>query len=229
MLIAIPRLLSAEDVAHCRQVLETGDWVDGKATAAGEATQVKHNLQAPESAPAARALGELILSRLGRNPNFVSAALPAKVYPPVFNRYDVGMTYGAHIDSAIRFGDGAGGGARYRTDLSCTVFLSDAADYDGGELVIEAPQGPQPVKLNAGDLVLYPASSVHQVLPVTRGARWASVFWVQSMVRDQAQRTLLYELDQTISAARSELGGESRTVVGLTGTYHNLMRMWAEV
>jgi PKHD-type hydroxylase len=229
MLIAIPRLLTAEDLAHCRQVLQASDWVDGKVTAGGDTGRAKQNLQVPEAAPQARALGDLVRTRLGANPNFVSAALPAKVYPPLFSRYDVGMTYGAHIDSAIRFGDGSGGGARYRTDLACTLFLSETADYDGGELVIDAPQGPHAVKLNAGDLVLYPASSVHRVQPVTRGQRWAGVFWVQSMVRDQSQRTLLYELDLAISAARSELGEDSRTVIGLTGTYHNLMRMWAEV
>ncbi len=229
MLIAIPRLLTPEDVAHCRQVLEASDWVDGKVTAGAGSAKAKHNLQVPETAPQAKALGELILTRLGRNPAFLSAALPAKVYPPLFNRYEAGMSFGAHIDNAIRFGDGAGGGARYRTDLSCTLFLSDAADYDGGELVVEAAHGPQAAKLSAGDLLLYSATSVHRVQPITRGARWASVFWVQSMVRDDGQRTLLYELDQAVIAARTDLGDEHRAVIGLTGTYHNLMRMWAEV
>lgn len=229
MLIAIPRLLSPEDVAHCRQVLEASEWVDGKVTAGAQSAKAKHNLQVPEAAPQAKALGELILNRLGRNPAFLSAALPARVYPPMFNRYEVGMTFGPHIDNAIRFGAGAGGGTRYRTDLSCTLFLSDAADYDGGELVIEAPHGPQAVKLAAGDMLLYPASSVHRVQPVTRGARWASFFWVQSMVRDDGQRKLLYELDQAIIAAKADLGDEHRAAIGLTGTYHNLMRMWAEV
>jgi PKHD-type hydroxylase len=229
MLIAIPRLLTPEDVAHCRQVLEASDWVDGKVTAGPQSAKAKHNLQVPETAPQAKQLGELILTRLGRNPAFLSAALPAKVYPPLFNRYEVGMTFGSHVDNAIRFGDGTGGGPRYRTDLSCTLFLSDPADYDGGELVIEAAHGPQMAKLGAGDLLVYPANSVHRVQPVTRGARWASVFWVQSMVRDDGQRKLLYDLDQAVIAARTDLGDEHRAVISLTGSYHNLMRMWAEV
>jgi len=227
MLTAIPKLLSAEEVAHCRQVLEASDWVDGKVTAGGQSARAKHNLQVPETAPQAKALGELILSRLGRSPTFMSAALPARVYPPMFNRYEPGMTFGDHIDSAIRFGDGTG--PRYRTDLSCTLFLSDPADYAGGELVIEAAYGAQSVKLGAGDMVVYPASSVHKVLPVTRGSRWASVFWVQSMVRDDGRRALLYDLDQAIIAARADLSDNHRSVIGLAGTYHNLLRMWAEV
>jgi PKHD-type hydroxylase len=226
MLSVIQNLLSAEDVAHCRQVLEASDWVDGRATAGAQSARVKNNLQVPESAPQAKALGELILNRLGRHPGFMSAALPARVYPPMFNRYDVGMTFGGHIDKAIRFGDGTG--ARYRTDLSCTLFLSNPADYDGGELVIEASYGRRPIKLAAGDMVLYPASSVHRVEPVTRGSRWASFFWIQSMVRDDGRRALLHDLDQSIITARTELGDDHRAVVGLTGTYHNLLRMWAD-
>jgi len=227
MLTAIPRLLTAEDVAHCRQVLETSEWVDGRVTAGAQSARAKSNLQVPETAPQARALGELILSRLGRNPAFLSAALPAKVFPPLFNRYDEGMGFGAHIDNAIRFGEASG--ARYRTDLSCTLFLSDPADYDGGELVIETAFGGQAVKLAAGELVVYPASSVHRVEPVTRGSRWASFFWVQSMVRDDGQRTLLHALDRAIIAARADLGDDHRAVIDLTGTYHNLTRMWAAV
>jgi len=227
MLIAIPKLLSAEEIAHCRQVLDTSDWIDGKVTAGGQSARAKHNLQVPETAPKAKALGELILSRLARSPTFMSAALPARVYPPMFNRYEAGMTFGAHIDNAVRFGDGTG--PRYRTDLACTLFLSDQADYDGGELVIEAAFGAQSVKLSAGDLVLYPASSVHRVQPVTRGSRWASFFWVQSMVRDDGRRTLLYKLDQSIIAARADLSDNHRSVLGLAGAYHNLLRMWAEV
>ena len=227
MLTVIPKLLSAEDVAHCRQALEASDWVDGKVTAGAQSARAKSNLQVPETAPPAKTLGELILSRLGRSPTFLSAALPAKVFPPLFNRYDVGMGFGAHIDNAIRFGEASG--ARYRTDLSCTLFLSDPADYDGGELVIETAFGPQAVKLGAGDLVVYPASSVHRVEQVTRGSRWASVFWVQSMVRDDGRRTLLHDLDQAIIAARADLTDDHRAVIGLTGTYHNLLRMWAEV
>ena len=227
MLTAIPKLLNAEEVAYCRQVLEACDWVDGKVTAGGQSARAKHNLQVPETAPQAKALGELILSRLGRSPTFMSAALPARVYPPMFNRYEPGMTFGAHIDSAIRFGDGTG--PRYRTDLSCTLFLSDPADYDGGELAVETAFGVQSVKLGAGDLVLYPASSVHRVKPITRGSRWASVFWVQSMVRNDSRRALLFDLDQAIIAARADLSDNHRSVIGLAGTYHNLLRMWAEI
>jgi PKHD-type hydroxylase len=226
MLTVIPNLLSAEDIAHCRHVLETSDWVDGKVTAGPQSARAKHNLQVPETAPQAKALGDIVLTRLGRHPIFLSAVLPAKVVPPLFNRYDVGMTFGAHIDNAIRFGGPSG--ARYRTDLSCTLFLSEPADYDGGELVIEASHGTQSVKLAAGSLLVYPASTVHRVQPITRGSRWASFFWVQSMVRDDGRRALLYDLDQAIIAARADLADEHRAVIGLTGTYHNLLRMWAE-
>jgi PKHD-type hydroxylase len=226
MLTAIAKLLSAEDVAHCRQVLEASEWIDGRATAGTQAGKAKHNLQVPETAPQAKALGDMILERLGRNPLFLSAALPAKVVPPLFNRYDAGMQFGAHIDNAIRFN--GPGGLRYRTDLSCTLFLSNPGDYDGGELVIEAIYGPQAVKLSAGDLLVYPASSVHRVNPITRGSRWASFFWVQSMVRDDGRRALLHDLDQAIIATRADLPHDHRSVIGLTGAYHNLLRMWAD-
>ena len=226
MLTIIPHLLSGEDIAHCRHVLETSDWVDGKVTAGPQTARAKHNLQVPETAPQAKALGELILSRLGRSPILLSAALPARIFPPMFNRYDAGMGFGAHIDNAIRIGEGTG--ARYRTDLSCTLFLSEPADYDGGELVIEASHGTQSVKLAAGSLLVYPASTVHRVQPITRGSRWASFFWVQSMVRDDGRRALLYDLEQAIIAARTDLPGDHRAVIGLTGAYHNLVRMWAE-
>lgn len=229
MLTVVQGLLSRDDVARCRRVLEVCDWVDGKATSGPQSAAVKRNLQVPENAPQTGELRELILARLGRSPTFLSAALPARVYPPLFNRYDVGMGYGAHIDNAVRFGDGSGSGARYRTDLSCTLFLSDAAEYDGGDLMTEAAFGPQSVKLNAGDLVVYPASSVHRVEPITRGSRWSSFFWVQSMIRDDAQRALLHEIDQAIIAARTDLGDAHRSVVAMTGAYHNLLRMWAEV
>lgn len=227
MLTVVRGLLGREDVARCRGVLEACEWVDGKATAGPQSAGVKHNLQVRENAPQTAELRELILARLGRSAIFLSAALPARVYPPSFNRYDAGMGFGAHIDNAVRFGDGSG--ARYRTDLSCTLFLSDPAEYDGGELVAEAAFGPQSVKLDAGDLVVYPASSVHRVEPVTRGSRWASFFWVQSMIRDDGQRSLLHEMDQAIIAARADLGDAHRSVVGMTGAYHNLLRMWAEV
>lgn len=227
MLIRIPELLTSGLVAHCRAVLEGTDWVDGKVTAGAQSARAKHNLQVPEDAPAARALGEMILSALGRNEAFVSAALPLRVFPPLFNRYDAGMDFGAHVDNAIRFAPGTN--VRYRTDVSCTLFLTDPADYDGGELVIEGDFGEQAVKFAAGDMVLYPSTSVHRVQPVTRGSRWASFFWLQSMVKDDAQRALLHGLDRSISEARAELSDDHRAVVGLTGAYHNLVRMWSEV
>jgi PKHD-type hydroxylase len=208
-------------------VLEGSDWVDGKVTAGAQSARAKHNLQVPEDAPAARALGEMILSALGRSEAFVSAALPLRVFPPLFNRYDAGMDFGAHVDNAIRFAPGTN--VRYRTDVSCTLFLTDPADYDGGELVIEGGFGEQAVKFAAGDMVLYPSTSVHRVQPVTRGSRWASFFWLQSMVKDDAQRALLHGLDRSISEARAELSDDHRAVVGLTGAYHNLVRMWSEV
>ena len=226
MILTIPGVLDVADVAHCRSLLEDAAWVDGKVTAGAQSARAKTNLQIPEAAPLARALGDLILERLGRNAAFISAALPARVFPPLFNRYDEGMGFGAHIDNAIRFGGEHR--QRYRTDLSCTLFLSQPEDYDGGELVIDGVCGAQSVKLAAGDLVLYPASTVHRVAPITRGSRWASFFWVQSMIRADAQRDLLWDLDRAIIDARAALGDEHETVIRLTGTYHNLLRMWAE-
>lgn len=225
MLVRVPNVLTPEQVAHCRAVLEASEWVDGKVTAGAQSARTKHNLQVPEGSKAARELGELILGALGRNETFVAAALPLRVFPPLFNRYDEGMTFGAHVDNAIRFS----GSQRYRTDVSCTLFLTDPADYDGGELIVEDTFGEQAVKLDAGDLILYPATSVHRVAPITRGSRWSSFFWLQSMVKDDAQRALLYGLDRQIGEARTALSDDHRSVVGLTGTYHNLVRMWSEV
>ncbi len=227
MILTLPGVLDASEVAHCRSLLDAVAWVDGKVTAGAQSARAKRNLQVPEDAPEAKALRDLVLDRLGRTPAFVSAALPAKVFPPLFNRYDEGMGFGDHIDNAIRFGGEHR--QRYRTDLSCTLFLSDPDDYDGGELVIDGVCGKQTVKLPAGDMVLYPASTVHRVAPVTRGSRWASFFWVQSMIRADAQRDLLYELDRAIIDAQASLGDDHATVIRLTGTYHNLLRMWAEV
>ncbi|MBS0294690.1 MAG: Fe2+-dependent dioxygenase [Proteobacteria bacterium] len=225
MLLHIEAALSAEQVAHLRTVLETTPWVDGRVTAGAQSAQAKHNLQVPEDAPAARELGEIILTALGRNEAFVSGALPLRVFPPLFNRYDEGMGFDDHIDNAIRFG----GGVRFRTDLSATLFLSDPDDYDGGELVIEDAYGEHAVKLPAGDMIVYPASSVHRVMPVTRGSRWASFFWVQSMVREDGRRTELWRMDQALGQIRAELGDRHPAVIQLTGTYHNLLRAWAEV
>ena len=230
MMIHIPALLPAEQVAHVRSQLAGTDWVDGKVTAGTQSSQAKHNLQVPEDAPAARALGDIILTALGRNERFMSASLALRVFPPLFNRYDTGMDFGPHIDNAIRFVKpslGSGNAIRVRTDLSATLFLSDPADYDGGELVVEDTFGTHKVKLNAGDLVLYSATSRHHVTPVTRGSRWASFFWIQSMIRDEAARAMLFELDNAVQGLRKE-HGDTEHVVSLTGLYHNLVRRWAD-
>ena len=226
MMTHLKAVLTAEDLARCRSVLDAAAWVDGKATAGAQSARAKHNLQIDESAAEARELGGLILDRLGRHPAFISAALPLRVYPPLFNRYDEGMGFGGHVDNAVRFSPDSG--ARYRTDLACTLFLSEPEDYDGGELVVEDAFGPQAIKLPAGDMVLYPASSVHRVETITRGARWASFFWVHSMVRDNGRRALLHTLDQAIISTRGELSDDNRAVIDLTATYHNLLRMWAD-
>jgi PKHD-type hydroxylase len=227
MLVRIPNLLSAEQVAHMRRHLVGADWVDGKATAGAQSAESKNNLQVPEDAPAARAWGEVILSALGQNEAFMSAALALRVFPPLFNRYDEGMNFDAHIDNAIRFVKGASQPIRVRTDMSATLFLTDPADYDGGELVVEDTFGSHSVKLPAGDLVVYSATSRHHVTPVTRGSRWSSFFWIQSMVRDEAARSMLFELDTAIQGLRKQLG-DSEQVVSLTGLYHNLVRRWAD-
>lgn len=226
MLIRIPQLLTPDEVAQCRAVLEAAEWADGRATAGEQSARAKFNLQVPESAPQARALGDLVLRALGRNAEFTSAALPLRVYPPMFNRYDTGMAFRAHVDNAIRH---VPGGGRLRTDLSSTLFLTPPGDYDGGELVIEDTYGTQSVKLDAGDLMLYPATSLHSVSPVTRGSRWASFFWTQSMVKEDSQRRLLYGLDQGIRQVRARLPDDDAGVLALTASYHNLLRQWVEM
>ncbi|MCP5411330.1 MAG: Fe2+-dependent dioxygenase [Alphaproteobacteria bacterium] len=231
MLVHVPQVLSPEQVAHVRGVLADTNWVDGKVTAGAQSAGAKHNLQVPEDAPAARALGDIILSALGRNPLFNAAALPLRVFPPLFNRYDAGMEFGAHIDNSIRFvkpSIASGAPIRVRTDMSATLFLTDPDDYDGGELVIEDTYGSHGVKLPAGDMLLYSATSRHHVTKVTRGSRWSSFFWVQSMIRDEAARTTLFEMDTAIQGLRSRHGDESE-IVSLTGLYHNLVRRWADV
>jgi PKHD-type hydroxylase len=225
MLVHVPQLLSKGQVAQIRAVLADTDWVDGRITAGAQSGQTKHNLQVPEDAPAARALGETILSALGRNERFTSASLALRVFPPLFNRYDMGMDFGAHIDNAIRFVKGAN--IRVRTDLSATLFLTEPAEYEGGELVIEDTYGNHSVKLPAGDLVLYSATSRHHVTPVTRGSRWSSFFWIQSMIREEAARNHLFELDHAIQGLRGQVG-DNDEVVALTGLYHNLVRRWAD-
>lgn len=225
MLIQIENVLTAEQVAQFRQALAASAWVDGKVTAGEQSAQAKRNLQIPQDSPVARDLGEVILGALGHNQAFIAAALPLRVYPPLFNRYDAGMDFDFHVDNSIRFA----GPVRYRTDVSATLFLSDPDEYEGGELIIEDTYGEHAVKLPAGDLVLYPASSLHRVAPVTRGSRWASFFWTQSMIRQDERRTLLYDMDAAIQTLSAQVGQTDASVVTLTGTYHNLIRMWAEV
>jgi PKHD-type hydroxylase len=225
MLLHLEGVLSADLVAHCRARLSAAEWVDGRVTAGEQSAKAKNNLQVPEDSATARELGELILGALGRHAGFVSAALPLRVFPPLFNRYDVGMGFGAHVDNAVRFA----GAVRYRTDVSATLFLTDPDDYEGGELIVEDAYGEHAVKLPAGDLILYPATSLHRVAPITRGSRWASFFWLQSMVKSDEQRTLLWDLDTAIQALSAKVGQADPAVVSLTGTYHNLVRMWAEV
>ena len=230
MMVRVPQLLTPEQVAEMRGVMAKVDWVDGKITAGQQSGQAKQNLQIPENSPAARALGDVILTALGRSELFTSAALPLRVFPPLFNRYDGGMTFGAHIDNAIRFVKpslGTGAPIRVRTDLSATLFLTDPAEYDGGELVIEDTYGEHRVKLAAGDMVLYSATSRHHVTPVTRGSRWSSFFWIQSMIRDERARQMLFEMDTTIQSLRRQVG-DSSEIVTLTGLYHNLVRRWAD-
>ncbi|HEX6000084.1 MAG TPA: Fe2+-dependent dioxygenase [Hyphomicrobiaceae bacterium] len=228
MLVCIPNVLSPDEVSLVRKTLESTAWVDGRVTAGEQAVHAKRNLQIPVDSPAAREVGEIILQALGRNPLFNSAALPLRVLPPMFNRYDAGMTYGAHVDGALAAVPGAGG-MRIRTDVSSTLFLTPPEDYDGGELIIEDTYGSHAVKLPAGDMIVYPATSLHSVSEVTRGSRWSSFFWTQSMVRDDGMRTQLFDLDMAIVQIRQELGDANKAVVALTSHYHNLLRRWAEL
>jgi PKHD-type hydroxylase len=226
VIVHIPRVLGAEDVGRCVQALADAPWTDGRATAGGQAGLAKRNLQLPEDAAEAKALGDLVVKALSSNPVFRSAALPARVYPPQFNRYAEGMTFGDHIDNALRISPVTG--ARYRTDLSCTLFLSQPDAYEGGELTFDDGFSPRSVKLPAGDMILYSANTVHRVEPVTRGERLACFFWVQSLVADEGQRALLHRLDQAVASVRVDLGDAHPAAVALVGVYHNLIRMWAE-
>ena len=225
MLITFP-LLTPEEVQQAQRLLAGAAWSDGRASAGDQAAQAKHNEQLPPEGEASRALQALVMAALDRSPRFLAAALPRKLFPPRFNRYQGASNhYGPHVDSAVRFADR---GLRVRTDISCTVFLSAPESYDGGELAIHSPGGGvQSVKLPAGHAVLYPGTSVHEVKPVTRGERLASFFWVESMVRGDDQRRLLLELDDALVALRTQ-HGDSAATVALTGTYHNLLRMWAD-
>jgi PKHD-type hydroxylase len=226
MLIQIPGVLTKEQVAHCRKILDEADWVDGKVTAGFQSAQAKNNMQLPEGNKAANEIGDMILSALAKNPLFISAALPSKIFPPLFNRYSGGQNFGTHVDNAIRQVPGTP--FKIRTDLSMTLFFSEADEYEGGELVVEDTYGVHKVKLEAGSMILYPSTSLHHVTPVTKGARVSSFFWMQSMIRDDAKRTLLFDLDNAIRAA-SVGNTNSPVAVQLTGIYHNLVRMWAEI
>lgn len=226
MLLQIPEVLTPEEVAAARRRLDQASWVDGRVTAGHQSARAKANLQLPEDSPVARELGEQILASLQRNPLFISAALPYRVFPPLFNRYQGGHAFGNHVDNAIRHVTGTP--HRIRTDLSATLFFTGPEEYDGGELVVEDTYGVHAVKLPAGHMVLYPSTSLHHVRPVTRGARVASFFWIQSMVRDDGQRTLLFDLDTAIQRV-AETSEENPAAVQLTGVYHNLLRRWAEV
>jgi PKHD-type hydroxylase len=225
MLVHVPAVLTVAQVAECRSALDQAEWIDGRATAGHQSARTKDNMQLPEGHPVARRLGEMIVGALERSPLFIAAALPLKVYPPLFNRYRGGQTFGTHIDGAIR--EVHGTGHRVRTDLSATLFLSAPEEYDGGELLIEDTYGLHRTKLPAGDMILYPATSLHRVQPVTRGARLASFFWIQSMIREDHKRTLLLDLDTSIQQL-NRVAADNPAMVQLTGVYHNLLRLWAE-
>ena len=226
MMLHVPKVLSLEQVADIRHQLAQTDWVDGKATVGPQGAQVKQNRQLPELSPVGLALGKTILTALLDHPLFVSAALPLRTTPPLFNRYEGGEHYGLHIDGSVRSVPGTN--LRLRTDVSSTLFLCEPDDYDGGELIVVDTYGTHEVKLPAGDLILYPSSSLHRVEPVTRGVRVCSFFWTQSMVGDDTQRRMLFDLDQNIQRLRERVG-DCEEVVGLTGHYHNLLRQWAQV
>lgn len=224
MLLQIPDVLTVEQVKEFREILDKATWVDGKVTAGHQSALAKNNSQLPENSQEAKMLGEQILIALEKNSTFISAALPLKVFPPLFNSYSGGQNFGTHIDNAIRQVPGTP--FRIRTDLSATLFLSDPLDYEGGELVVEDTYGTHKVKLPAGHMILYPSSSLHYVKPVTKGARVASFFWIESMVRDDASRTLLFDLDSSIRGVSQDIPGHE-ALVQLTGIYHNLLRRWA--
>ncbi|MDI1294889.1 MAG: Fe2+-dependent dioxygenase [bacterium] len=226
MLIAVPDLIDAAGVAAIRALIDDATWVDGNVTSGPQSALAKRNLQLPEDAPAAKQAGLMIVDALGRSPLFIAAALPLKIFPPLFNSYAGGQAFGVHVDNAVRIQ--AGTGFRIRSDLSVTLFLEDPDAYDGGELTIETNFGVQQVKLPAGHAVLYPSSSLHRVEPVTRGRRMASFFWLQSMVREDAARQMLFDLDRSVQGLAAALGQDHGDVIRLTGVYHNLLRRWAD-
>lgn len=226
MILHIPEVLNSDELAQCRTILEDTNWLDGRDTAGSQAAKVKRNLQLPEQHPNTQALQQIVLAALNRSALFFTAALPKKILPPYFNCYTGDMnTFGNHVDGSIRTLPGTM--QRIRSDVSCTLFFSDPDDYEGGELVVEDTFGSHKVKLPAGDMIVYPSSSVHRVEPVTKGARVASFFWTESMVREDERRRLLYDLDMNILALRQSMGDKPE-VVKMTSTYHNLLRMWAE-
>ena len=226
MLLPIADVLNAEELAAARRVLAEAEWVDGRVTAGHQSARAKDNQQVPEDSPAARQLGDSVVAALQRNPLFVSAALPLRVFPPLFNRYAGGQSFGTHVDNAIRQLPGTP--HRIRTDLSATLFLAAPDEYQGGELVVEDTYGVHTVKLPAGHMVLYPSTSLHHVRPVTHGARLAAFFWIQSMVKDDGERTLLFDLDTAIQRLQRD-APDHPSAVQLTGVYHNLLRRWAEL
>ena len=225
MMIAIPDLLDEGTLARVRAAVDAGEWVDGNATSGHQSALAKRTRQLAEGSEAAREAGALVVEALQANATFIAAALPAKIFPPLFNRYAGGETFGIHVDNAVRLGPG---GLKVRSDLSATLFLADPDSYDGGELVVEDRAGAQAVKLPAGHMLLYPASSLHRVEPVTRGERTACFFWVQSMIRDDGARRILFDLDNAVRQVAAEQGHDARAVIELTGVYHNLLRRWAE-
>jgi PKHD-type hydroxylase len=226
MLLPIPEVLTPAELARCRALLEEADWIDGRVTAGFQSGRVKDNMQLPEGHRAAQQVGETIVAALEKNPLFMAAALPLRVFPPLFNRYSGGQSFGSHVDNSIR--QVTGTPHRVRTDLSATLFLAGPHEYDGGELVVEDVYGVQSVKLPAGHMILYPSTSLHHVTPVTRGTRLCSFFWIQSMVRDDGERTLLFDLDTAIQRIAAE-SPEHPSALQLTGVYHNLLRRWAEL
>lgn len=226
MMIAVPDLLSATEVARVRAIVDAGDWVDGNVTSGPQAALAKNNMQLSEESEAARQAGRIILDALGKAPLFIAAALPLKIFPPLFNRYSGGQAFGTHIDNAVRIQRGSE--FRIRSDLSATLFLADPDSYEGGELLVEDQIGAHRIKLPAGHMLLYPASSLHRVEPVTRGERVASFFWIQSMVRDDNARSLLFDLDSAIQSLAADRGQGDPAIIRLTGIYHNLLRRWAD-
>ena len=226
MLLQIPDVLTPEQVSQARRILDTAEWVDGRVTAGHQSARAKDNQQLPEDSAAARELGQMILGALQRNPLFLSAALPLQVFPPLFNRYQGGQSFGTHVDNSIR--QVTGTSHRIRTDISATLFFANPDEYDGGELVVEDTYGVHGIKLPAGHMVIYPATSLHHVRPVTRGSRVCSFFWIQSMVRDDGERTLLFDLDSSIQKVGQAVP-DHPAAVQLTGIYHNLLRRWADL